>query len=106
MDQRDPHAVLVELPAEIGMYHHHTDAANGAGAGQEDALGLGSQRIACRKGMFSDKGPTCLLPRMARMRSARSKIPATSPPKLSISNAMPRTAGSLAAASICAAIPS
>jgi len=44
--------------------------------------------------------------RAARMRSARSKAPATSPPKLSISSAMPRTAGSASAASIWAVIPS
>lgn len=58
------------------------------------------------KACSATKAQTGLVVRSARMRSARSNTPATSPPKLSMSSATPRTVGSLVAASICAAIPS
>ena len=51
------HPVLIKLPAEVGMHHHHTDAAYGTRARQENTVGLGGQRIASRERMFSDKGP-------------------------------------------------
>jgi hypothetical protein len=40
MDQRDAHPILIELPAHIGMQHDDADAAQRAGARQQDAVGL------------------------------------------------------------------
>jgi hypothetical protein len=61
MDERHAHAVLVELVAQIGMHDHDADAAQRAGARQEDPVGLGGQRIARREGVFGDEGPDRLL---------------------------------------------
>jgi hypothetical protein len=88
------------------MEHHDADAAQRAGARQQDAVRLARQRIARREGVFGDKGPDRLGSPDGTNAICEVENPATSPPKLSISNARPRTAGSLAAASIWAAIPS
>jgi hypothetical protein len=40
---------------------HDADAADSAGAGQDDPVGLGGQRIGGRQGMFGDEGVDGLL---------------------------------------------
>ena len=56
MDQRDGDALLIERPAHVAVHGHNTDAADGAGAGQDDPVGLGGQRIGGREGMIGDEG--------------------------------------------------
>ena len=57
MHQRDAHPVLIQLAAHVGMQHHNPDAAQRAGARQEDAVGLARQRIARRECVFGNKSP-------------------------------------------------
>ena len=40
VDQGDAHSVLIQLAGQIGMHHHHADAAQRTGTRQQDAIGL------------------------------------------------------------------
>ena len=56
MDQRDGDALLIERPAHVAVHRNDTDAADSAGAGQDDPVGLGGEGVSGREGVIGDKG--------------------------------------------------
>ncbi len=56
MDQRDGNPLLVKRPTHVAVHCNDADAADGSGAGQNDAVGLGGQRIGGRQGVVGDEG--------------------------------------------------
>ena len=56
MDQGDGNALLVERAAHVAVDRKHADAADSAGARQDDPVGLGGQRIGGGERMFRNKG--------------------------------------------------